>query len=148
MISRIGNHSTRAFQAAIALGILVDLAMAVPSILSPGWMLSALSLPPVLSFKADVWIRYAGALLLALSIMYVPAAVNPSRHRFNAAVAVIARLGFGLFWYWLVTFADYPAAFLGLGYVDVSIGAVQAILYVALLRREYLRPATPAPGAR
>jgi hypothetical protein len=148
MTSRIDNRYARAFQAVVALGILVNVAMAIPSIISPRWTLAALSLPPILSFKADVWMRNAGALLLALSIMYVPAAVNPSHHRFNASVAVIARLGFGLLWFWLVTFADYPAAFLGLAYVDGSLGAVQALLYVAFLRREYVQPGTHAPGAR
>lgn len=148
MTSRIDNPYTKPFQAVVALGILVNLAMAGPAILAPGWTLSALALPPVLSFKADIWVRDAGALLLALSILYVPAALDPSRHRFNAAATVITRLSFGLFWFWLVTFADYPAAFLGLGYVEGSIGAVQAILYVALLRREYLAPGTRAPAAR
>lgn len=147
MTSRIDNRYAKAFQAVVALGILINVAMAIPSIISPRWTLAALSLPPILSFKAEVWMRYAGALLLALSIMYVPAAVNPSRHRFNASVAVIAQLGFGLFWFWLVTFADYQADYLGLAYIDGSLGAIQALLYVAFLRREYLRPGTHAPGA-
>ncbi|KYF55822.1 hypothetical protein [Sorangium sp. So ce854] len=139
MVARADNIYTRAFQVVVALGVAVDVALAIPAVLAPAWLASALYLPPVLSFKADLWQRGVGVLRLLLSSMYIPALVGPLRDRYVSGAAVASRLALGLFWYWSVTFADYSRAYLLFAYVEGSLGVIQAALYVAALRREYLR---------
>ncbi|WP_437931535.1 hypothetical protein WMF37_20510 [Sorangium sp. So ce291] len=139
MIARADNNYARALQVLVALGIAVDVALAIPIALSPEWLTSALFLPPVLSFKADIWQRSVGVLRLLLSSMYIPALVSPLQDRYISAAAIASRLLLGLFWYWAVTFADYSRGYLLFAYLEGSLGVLQAALYVAVLRREYLR---------
>jgi hypothetical protein len=120
------------------LGILSNLAFAIPALFNPSWLLSTLSLAPA---HPPIWLQDAGGLLFFLTCMYVPAASDPFRYRLNAAMAVIGRLAFGVFWFWQVAFADYPREYLNFSYVDSSLAVLQAIVYVLLLRYEYLHPA-------
>lgn len=139
MTARADLMYARAFQVLVALGIAVDVALAIPTVLAPEWLTSTLYLPPVLSFKADLWQRGLGVLRLLLSSTYIPALVSPLRDRYISGAAVTSRLVLGLFWYWAVTFADYSRAYLLFAYLEGSLGVIQAVLYVAVLRREYLR---------
>ncbi|XXT14598.1 hypothetical protein WME94_30555 [Sorangium sp. So ce429] len=139
MLARADNLHASAFRVLVALGIAADVALALPAVLSPDWIESALYLPPVLSFKADIWQRGVGVLRLLLSSMYVPALVSPLRDRYVSAAAVTSRLLLGLFWFWAVEFADYPRGYLLFAYLEGALGAAQAALYVAILRREHRR---------
>jgi hypothetical protein len=58
-------------------------------------------------------------------------------------VAVIGRVLFAVFWFWMVYFADYERGLLTLGYGDLGLGLLQAVLYLLLIRHEYLRPGGP-----
>ncbi|WP_437677847.1 hypothetical protein [Sorangium sp. So ce131] len=139
MITRADHITTRALQVLVALGIAVDAALGAAALLSPDSLTSALFLPQIRSFQADIWQRSFGVLTLLLASMYVPALVRPLRDRYATAAAITSRLLLGLFWYWAVTFADYARAYLVLAYLEGSLGLLQAALYVAVLRREYLR---------
>lgn len=129
------------FQLTMWLGILGNLVFAVPAIFNPYGLLACLSLPPT---HPTIWLRDAGGLLFFLTLMYIPAARDPFRYKFNAAVAVIGRLLFAVFWFWMVLFAGYPREFLTLGVGDLVVGLLQAALYIPLVRHEYLRPERPA----
>jgi hypothetical protein len=122
----------------IWLGILTNLAFALPALFAPSWLLTNLSLS---SAHPLIWLNDAGGLLFFLTCMYVPAAADPFRYRVNAAVAVVGRVAFGIFWFWQVAFAAYPREYLNFSYVDGTLGVLQAIVYVLLLRHEYLHPA-------
>ncbi|AUX39659.1 uncharacterized protein SOCE26_010540 [Sorangium cellulosum] len=139
MSTRADHMYTRALQVLVALGIAVDAALAIPAVLAPESLASALYLPQILSFKADIWQRGFGVMQLLLASMYLPALVSPLRDRYLTAAAITSRLLLGLFWYWAVTFADYSRAYLVFAYLEGSLGLLQAALYVAVLRREHLR---------
>lgn len=139
MLARTESMRGRAFQVAVAIGTISNFAAAAALVASPAAMVAALSLPPIKSFRADVWARDAGLLLFFLSLMYIPVILDPLRHRWNAGVAVLSRFGFAAFWGFLVAFADYPRPLLGVMFFDGSVGLVQAILYVALIREASLR---------
>lgn len=128
------------FRLAMWLGILGNLAFALPAFFAPYRLLEWLSLPQA---HPTIWLRDAGGLLFFLSLMYIPAAENPFRYQFNAALAVIGRLAYALFWFWIVLFADEARGFLTLGIGDLAIGAVQVVLYLLMIRHESLRPDVP-----
>jgi len=123
------------FRMAMWLGILANLAFAIPAVINPDALLTWLSLPPA---DPTIWLRDAGGLLFFLTLLYVPAAQNPFRYKFNAAVAVSGRLLFAGFWFWMVLFAGNGREFLTLGFGDLTIGLLQASLYVPMLRYDNL----------
>jgi hypothetical protein len=98
------------FQRVMWLGIVANLALAVPTLLWPLQMLSFARLPvpaPV------VWVQFAGLLLILLSAFYVPAAIDCRRARVNAWLAVSGRLAGTVFFflqareYWLFGAYDF-----------------------------------------
>jgi hypothetical protein len=116
-------------------------------VFAPEWLLGRLHIedwPHPL-----IWLQDAGGLLFLLTLMFVPAAIDPFRYKFNAAVLVLGRLAFGLFWFWQVFFNGYHgyegrrSPYLTLAYVDFGLGVVLLLLYLPMLRYEYLRPERP-----
>ena len=70
-------------------GILANLALALPTIAAPDFVIERAGLPTA---TPDLWPRFAGLLLILLSVFYMPAATNPDRYRANAWMAVASRL--------------------------------------------------------
>jgi hypothetical protein len=78
----------------IWLGILANLALALPTIAAPDMMIEFTRLPtatPVL------WPRFAGLLLVILSVFYTPAATDIDRYRIVAWFAIGSRAAGVLF---------------------------------------------------
>jgi hypothetical protein len=119
------------FRLVVWLGILVNLSFAVPAVIAPSWLVRRMGLPMP---GQTIWLRDAGMLLLFLSAMYVPAARDPQRYAFNAAVAVVARLVFAVFWLAAVFGARAPRGHLFFGVVDLFFGLSQGSLFLRLLR--------------
>jgi hypothetical protein len=128
------------FKIAMWIGIIANLAFAIPALFGPDGLLERFRLPFV---KETIWVRDAGGLLLFLSLMYIGAARDPFRYRLNALLAVVGRVFFAVFWFWMICYADLSRAFLTLAIGDAVIGAVQATLYLLMMRHEYLQPAIP-----
>jgi hypothetical protein len=86
-------------------GIVANLAMALPALFRPAQMLEMMGLPGA---SAPVWLAFSALLLILLSAFYVPAAVDPYRYRANAWLAVGGRLAGTVFFflqgrqYWLL----------------------------------------------
>ena len=113
---------------------------ALPQVFAPYWALGRMGFDGP---RPLIWFQDAGGLLFLLSLMFIPAAIDPFRYKFNAAVLVIGRLAFGVFWFWQVLFNGYPAPFYTLAYIDFGLGVVLLLLYLPMLRYEYLRPERP-----
>jgi hypothetical protein len=79
----------RWFRRVLWLGIAANMALSVPTLLVPERMLALTSLPITAPI---MWTRFAGLLLILLSVFYMPAAVDPDRHRSVAWLAVGSRL--------------------------------------------------------
>lgn len=94
----------------IWLGILANLALALPTMAAPDFMIDFVGLPtatPVL------WPRFAGLLLVILSVFYTPAATDLDRYRIVAWFAIASRAAGVLFF---VPQATYRM----LGYFDLA----------------------------
>jgi len=115
------------FQRVLWLGIVANIALAVPTLLVPEWMLATSSLPPATPL---MWPRFAAWLLILLSAFYVPAARDPVRYRTVAWLAVGARLAGVLFF--LTQAADYRM----LGGVDLVFFVPEVILLTVASRAE------------
>ena len=127
------NHYVKWFCPIVWLGILGNFGFALPAILFPQWLLSAVGLPA--SYQS-VWLGDAGLLLFFLSILYFPAGLDPMRYKLNAIVLVVARFVFAVFWLWPVFFANAPRAYLIFGLIDLAFGIAQGILLLLVLREE------------
>jgi hypothetical protein len=130
-VERSASGYRHLFRLVVWLGILVNLSFAVPAVLSPSWLLRRTGLPMP---NQSIWLRDSGMLLLFLSAMYVPAARDPQRYAVNAAVAVVARLVFAVFWLSAVFGARAPRGHLSFGLVDLFFGLAQGSLLLRLLR--------------
>jgi len=135
-----GNPWVNPFRLVVWLGILANFTFSIPAVFAPKWLLGTLNIDDP---RPWIWLQDAGGLLFLLTLMFIPAATDPFRYKFNAAVLVIGRLAFGVFWFWQVLFADYPTSYLRLAFVDSGLGIVLLVLYIPLLRYEYLRPERP-----
>jgi hypothetical protein len=108
------------FRRVLGFGILANLALAVPTLLAPGAMMTLMGIPlatPVL------WPRFAALLLILLSAFYSPAVFDPVRYRAVAWLAVISRLAGVIF------FVGFQAAeYHTLGYFDLAFFVPEALL--------------------
>ena len=108
------------------LGILANLALAIPTLLAPATMLRLTGLPLT---DPLMWTRFAALLLVLLSLFYVPAAVDPDRYRATAWTAVASRFA-GVFF-----FLTQERQYLMLGLFDLVFFVPEAVLLFVLSRR-------------
>jgi hypothetical protein len=83
------SDASRWFRRVLWLGILANLALAVPTLLATERMITLTGLPPATPL---VWPRFAALLLILLSFFYVPAGIDTTRYRAIAWLAVVGRL--------------------------------------------------------
>jgi hypothetical protein len=109
----------RWFMRVMWLGIAANLLLALPTMAAPDQMTAMFNLPTV---TPNLWARFAGLLLVLLSVFYMPAASNPDKYRTQAWTAVGSRLAGVLF------FAAEPRAYLMLGLFDLVFFVPEVIL--------------------
>ncbi|HEX2252280.1 MAG TPA: hypothetical protein VHQ65_03325 [Thermoanaerobaculia bacterium] len=127
------------FRRAVWLGILADWALGIPTIFAPEWVLDTLG------FRATgdpVWTAFAALLVVLLSLFYIPGASDPHRYRFNAWLAVFARVP-GVIFFLLL----YPGAYPAFGILDGVLFLVQLPLLLLALKEPPARPVEADPGA-
>ena len=121
-------NSTKAgrwFTRVMWLGIVANIALALPTLAAPDRMLALSALPPA---TPDLWPRFAALLLILLSVFYMPAATDPDRYRANAWFAVGSRLVGVVFF---MCQPDYRR----LGAVDLVFFVPEATLLMLALRQ-------------
>ena len=113
------------FRRVVWLGIVANLALAIPTLIVPDRMLALSGFPP-----ADplMWTRFSAWLLILLSLLYVPGAMDVYRYRATAQLSVLARLAGVLF------FATQAAVYRMLGGLDLAFFIPEAILLTLALR--------------
>jgi hypothetical protein len=84
----------RWFKRVMWLGILANLALALPTIAMPDQMIALTNLPTA---TPTLWPRFAGLLLVILSVFYTPAATDIDRYRIVAWFAIGSRAAGVLF---------------------------------------------------
>ena len=107
------------------LGIVANVSLAVPTLIAPEQMLALSGLPPV---QPLLWTRFAAWLLILLSALYVPGAIDAQRYRATATLSVLSRLAGVLF------FATQAADYWRLGGLDLLFFIPEAILLPLALR--------------
>jgi len=119
------NRPAIYFRWVVLVGVLVNLSLGIPGIFLPAQLVALFGAPPP---SHPIWASFASLLLVLLSLFYIPAALNPFRHRAAAYLTVAAR--FGGVWFFLAYHGLYPLA----GYLDLAFGSVQAILLFLAFR--------------
>jgi hypothetical protein len=84
----------RWFKRVMWLGILANLALALPTIAMPDQMIAMTGMPTA---TPTLWPRFAGLLLVILSVFYTPAATDIDRYRIVAWFAIGSRAAGVLF---------------------------------------------------
>lgn len=128
--------AVRWFSRVVWLGIVANLALALPTLLMPARMLTLSNLPVT---EPLLWTQFAALLLILLSAFYVPAALDPRRYRLVAWLAVWARLAGVVFF---VLFQ--PAAYHMFGYFDLVFFVPEAALLAAVAPAPAAHPIVPA----
>ena len=111
------------FRRVLWLGIVANLALAIPTLAAPEMMIAFSRLPPATPI---LWPRFAGLLLILLSVFYMPAGVDPRRYRVVAWLAVGSRLAGVIFF---VGFQ--PPEYHVLGYFDLVFFVPEIALLLA-----------------
>jgi hypothetical protein len=88
------NTFARWFQRTVWLGIVANLALAIPTFLAPEMMIRLAGAPPATPI---MWVRFSALLLVLLSVFYVSAARDCIRYRPVAVMTVLSRLAGVLF---------------------------------------------------
>jgi hypothetical protein len=120
------NTAGRWFQRVIWLGIVSNLALAVPTMIAPERMIVLTRLPPA---SPILWVQFSGLLLILLSIFYMPAGIDFVRYRATAWMAVGSRLA-GVIFFVGFQSREYHM----LGYFDLIFLVPEAILLTLALR--------------
>lgn len=115
------------FGRVVLLGVTVNIALALPAIVSPNALLSALHIRQA---SCSMWPNFAALLLCLLSLAYIPGARDPYRYRASAWLAVGARFA-GTFFFLATRFREDFAAF---GVLDLSFALPELILLLLALR--------------
>jgi hypothetical protein len=114
------------FRRVLWLGIVANLALAVPTLLVPERIIVLTRLPPA---SPVLWVQFSGLLLILLSVFYMPAAIDFVRYRATAWMAVGSRLAGVIFF---VGFQNREYHMLG--YFDLIFFVPEVILLTLALR--------------
>ncbi|WP_437677845.1 hypothetical protein [Sorangium sp. So ce131] len=115
------------FGRVVLLGVAANLALALPAIVSPKALLSALGAQQA---SCTMWPNFAALLLSLLSLSYIPGARDPRRYRESAWLAVGARFA-GATFFLVTPFREQFALF---GVFDLSFAVPELILLRLALR--------------
>jgi hypothetical protein len=118
----------RWFRRVLWIGILANLALAIPTLLVPTLMLDLSGLPRATPI---MWTRFAALLLILLSAFYVSAAVDPDRYRPAAWLAVLSRLA-GVIFFLITQASEYRM----LGLIDLVFFLPEIILLTRAISQE------------
>ena len=128
MTSSLSSNSTRHwFSRVMWVGIVANLALAIPTLLFPERLMAWIDLPVA---NPVMWPRFAALLLILLSAFYIPAAVDPDRYRVTAWSAVLSRLAGVLF------FLTQPREYLMFGFFDLVFFVPELVLLWRLSRSQ------------
>ena len=123
------------FGRVVWLGVLANIALAIPTLIAPQQIVALAGLPVPMP---ALWVRFAAWLLILLSLLYVPGALDLYRYRATAQLSVASRLA------GVVFFATQPAAYWMLGAFDFVFFVPEAILLAVALKNAPSVVVTPA----
>jgi hypothetical protein len=119
------NRAAVWFGRVMWLGILANVALAAPTLIAPERLMAMAGFPAA---SPLMWVRFSAWLLILLSFMYMPGAIDLYRYRVPALLSVGSRLAGVLF------FATQAAEYRLLGVFDFVFLVPEAILLTIALR--------------
>jgi hypothetical protein len=128
----------RWFQRVVWIGIASNLALAIPTLVAPAASMARAGVPVATPL---LWPQFSALLLILLSIMYVPAALDFERYRITAWLTVASRLAGVIFF---VGFQ--PREYHMLGYFDLIFFVPEAVLLTLAVRDIHAHDGTGSAG--
>jgi len=119
------NKYLKWFTRVVWVGIIFNLAVAVPSILTPQLLNITFGLGPEYS---DVWLRNVGMLLLSMCLFYGVAAHAPLRFPAYSWLVAASRLIAAVFWLYMMRVTSYPGVMFQFFLADCAFGVALAVL--------------------
>ena len=119
-------HAQVWFKRVMWLGILANIALALPTLFAPDRMIDFVGLPTATPL---LWPRFAALLLILLSLFYMPAGIDPVRYRLVALLTLVSRLA-GVVFFVGFQSAEYHM----FGYFDLVFLVPQALLLFSMGR--------------
>ena len=120
------NNYAKWFGRIVWLGIFANLFFIIPLCFFPQTLLSFLNMQIPIPI---IWVRAAGLLLLEISILYIPGALDPYRYQATAWMSVLVTRGGGSSFFLIaVLFFGQSLGFLTIAIVDLLFGVVEGIL--------------------
>jgi hypothetical protein len=119
------NTSLRLFRWIGFLGIVLNFSFIVPALAMPDMYATTLGLSS--DDFANLWMRNAGALLLALTAFYVPGTLHPLRWPGFAWMNVGSRLLSAAFWLWLIRTSPLGSNLIPMLAMDGTLGVILGI---------------------
>ena len=138
------NAYAKWFSRIVWLGIVANLFFIIPLCFFPEALLSLLKMQiPV----PIIWVRAAGLLLLEITIIYIPGAIDPYRYKATAWMSVLLTRGGGsTFFLCAVLFFGQELGFLTIALVDLFFGVVEGILLFLAMQTEQSAISETAKG--
>ncbi|OLT61605.1 hypothetical protein [Moorena bouillonii] len=127
------NAYAKWFGRVVWLGIIINVVFfVIPLLFFPEVMLSLLKMQiPV----PIIWVRAAGLLLLEISILYIPGAMDPYRYKATAWMSILVTRGGGAtFFITAVLLFGQDLGFLSIALVDLFFAVIQGILLFLALQ--------------
>lgn len=122
-------------------GIAANTLFIIPICFFPEWLLSLLHMTIPIPI---IWVRAAGLLLLEISIMYIPGAMDPYRYKATAWMSVLVTRGGGASFFLIaVLLFGQELGFLTIAVVDLIFGVTEGVLlYLAHQDQAAIHPTT------
>lgn len=126
------NSFARAFRLTVWVGVLVNFALAAAAVFAPDWLLRTMGFDVG---YPNIWPRFAGWLLILLSLFYIPGANDPIRYRANAVLSVCARFAGVAFFTGAVLLVGFSTRYLLFAGLDLLFAVPSGILLWMSIRR-------------
>ena len=134
MRSRQSISRWKARHSAIVLfGIVLNLALAVPLLFWPRWVLGLFDIP---AGPSTIWPQFSGGLLILLSVFYLPMTWDIDRYRVLAWLAVFPSRSFGVAFFLIALLRGEPGGFFVAVLIDGSIAIASLYCLIRIVTLE------------
>ena len=118
------------------LGVALNLFFVFMLLIEPAMLLSLFKIP----VDGSIWPRFAGLLLLIVTIFYIPATIDLERYRVIAWMAVFPSRSLGAVFFFLAVFVfDQPSGFIAAILLDGLIGLATLYCLIRITKLERAR---------
>lgn len=122
------------YKRVLVVSLIVQAVIALLAILFPGTLSHLLGLP---SATPSGWLRAWGAMLLLVTLLYLPGYIDPVRVRWPNVIGILGRVGTALL-FLLLGLGTGLRGFLWLALIDGAFATALVVTYFRLFRAELM----------